>query len=377
MLFPIGVATGDAFCNRENERQWLKDNIHAHRHTVILAPRRYGKTSLVSEVIQQMNLVSAAMDFLLIADAQAAEAMIAEKIGQLIFQLLPKTQKAKEKLLAIFKDFKPEISLSTLGQKVVLHSPTTLQPNQSNHAENVITHLLLKLNELAKAAKKTVIVFMDEFQQVGELKDKHTIEASIRHAVERSESVSYIFSGSNRHLLLQMFSDKNRPFYKLCHVMQLNRIRAASYTKYIQQQAQKKWRKPLTNQVLQHILTLSECHSFYVNLICNYFWQKNQYPTLSNVEQFWQGYLDSQRPMIAFDIASLSNNQKAVLKDLALYPAKQPYSQENLNRTRLTIASQKEAIKRLKLKDFIFEDSDGYLRVLDPAMSAMIVASLN
>lgn len=98
MLFPIGIATGEAFCNRDNERKILKDNINANRHTVLLAPRRYGKTSLVSEVIEQLSYPSCNMDFLLAADARAVEAVILEKIGELLQSILPQTKKPMKKI---------------------------------------------------------------------------------------------------------------------------------------------------------------------------------------------------------------------------------------------------------------------------------------
>lgn len=371
MLFPIGIATGEAFCNRENERKILKDNINANRHTVLLAPRRYGKANLVSEVIKQLSYPSCCMDFLLAADARSVEAAILERVGELLQSILPRTKKTAEKTLTIFRQLRPEITLSSIGQKIVLHSPS----ENTNNRETTICDVLLNLDKTAQAAKKRVIVFMDEFQQIGQLRDKHVIEASIRHAVERSKSVSYIFSGSNRHLLLQMFSDKNRPFYRLCTTISLKRISKSDHVEFIQKHAEKKWHKALKEETMNTILKLSECHPYYVKLICSYFWQNDEYPTSAKVVNFWNSYIETQKPIIAYDLALLSNNQKTILKDLAEHPANQPYSNENLLRTRLTIASQKEAIKKLLLKDFLFQDEFGFIRLLDPAVSSYVMAN--
>lgn len=372
MLFPIGIATGEAFCNRENERKILKGNINANRHTVLLAPRRYGKTSLVSEVTEQLSYPSCNMDFLLAADSRSVESATLEKIGDLLQLILPKTKKAKDKILNIFRQLRPEITLSSMGSKVVLYSPS----ENANNREATICDVLLNLDKTAKAANKRVIVFMDEFQQIGQLRDKHVIEASIRHAVERSQYVSYIFSGSNRHLLLQMFSDKSRPFYKLCSTISLGRISKIDHIAFIQKHAEKKWHKALKEETINTIIKLSECHPYYVNLICNYFWQNNEYPTAAKVDEFWMSYIETQKSIISYDLAALSNNQKTVLKNLAEHPANQPYSHENLMRTQLTIASQKEAINKLLLKDFIFEDESGFTRVLDPAIKSYIMLNV-
>ena len=256
-----------------------------------------------------------------------------------------------------------------MGQTVVLYSPV----ENSNNREATIRDALLSLDKAAKMAKKRVIIFMNEFQQIGQLRDKHVIEASIRHAVERSQYVSYIFSGSNRHVLLEMFSNKNRPFYKLCATISLKRITEKSHTAFIQKHAEKKWRKPLKESVMDEIIKLSECHPYYLNLICNYFWQNNEYPTVKKIGAFWDNYVETQKSIIAYDISGLSNNQKLVLKDLAIRPANQPYGNESLKRTGLTIASQKLAIQRLHLMDFIFKDEYGFLKVLEPAVKTFIL----
>lgn len=79
----------------------------------------------------------------------------------------------------------PEISVGAFGQRLSFHL--------SNNPLQDITELLLKLDETAHHFKKRVVIFIDEFQQISQLKNYHSIEASIRHAVERSRNVAYVF----------------------------------------------------------------------------------------------------------------------------------------------------------------------------------------
>ncbi|MFM8454384.1 MAG: hypothetical protein ACKOAD_05425 [Gammaproteobacteria bacterium] len=90
----------------------------------------------------------------------------------------------------------------------------------------IIVQSLEKLHELAKNKNKKIIIFMDEFQVIGEIMDNYSIEAAIREVAQKSTHIAYIFSGSNTHLIEQMFYDKKRPFYKLCDLITLNRIKA-------------------------------------------------------------------------------------------------------------------------------------------------------
>lgn len=367
ILFPIGIAIGDAFCNRVKERAHLIKNMENNRHTVLLAPRRYGKTSLVNQVMTELKLPFCEMDFLLCANSQAVKVKIVEKIGELLFQLLPKTAQAKEKFFTVFKKMRPEIVLSAAGQKVILHMPD----NESTD-EQIICDVLMSLDKTAIAAKKRVLIFMDEFQQVGQLNDQHTVEAAIRHAVERSKNVSTIFSGSNRHMLLQMFGEKSRPFYKLCETMILQRISEVDYVAFIQKQSKIKWKKEINNDVLQFILSLSERHPYYVNLICNHLWLEGQFPSIEKIELFWSQYIESEKAIFTSELSALSNNQKILLLALAKKPTEQPFHNDYLKMTGLSISSQKQALSKLILKDFVFTNEAGMVCVLDPAMKAYI-----
>jgi uncharacterized protein len=372
LLFPQGLAVGEAFCNRYKERTQLKENIENNRHTVLVAPRRYGKTSLVTQVISELKVTYCTMDFLLTATPKAVENKMVQRVGDVLLKILPRAKQAKLKILQLFKALKPELTLTAAGQKIKFY----IDPENS-FVETNICDLLMNLDKAAIAAKKRVVVFMDEFQQIGELKDKHVIEASIRHAVERSKMVTYIFSGSNRHLLLQMFNQQNRPFYHLCHVMPLFRIDDDEHITFIQKAANKRWCKALPVSVVRTILALSESHTYYINLICHFFFSKGIVPTQKAVEQFWRDYVQSQKSVISYDVALLSNNQKTLLAALANSPTNQPYSQDFLRKTNLTVASLKEAMKKLMQKDFVYKDRLDFVRLLDPAVRFFIAKLLH
>lgn len=368
-LFPIGLAAGEGFCNRIKERELLASSIKNTRHTVLISPRRYGKTSLVTEVIKSLNYPHCEMDFLLCGNADTAEAIILEKVGQLLYKILPKTSQLKKHMLDIFGKFRPEISFTY--HEVEIGVTLQKHKNQSSNA-TTISDVLENLDKAAALAKKQVIIFMDEFQQIGLLNDQHVIEAAIRHAAERSKFVSYVFSGSNRHLLLQMFSDKKRPFYRLCQNFIIKRIPESEHILFIQKHAKSKWKKLLDGETLDAILRLSESHSYYINLICNYFWSNNIFPTVNKVESIWKEYVQNQRAIFSSDITDLSNNQKTVLKYFAMHLVNQPYSKEVWLNTQLTPASLKQAMTKLISKDILFIDDNGYVRVLDPAMKTFI-----
>jgi GTPase SAR1 family protein len=361
-LFPAYAAAGLSFCNRDQERALLKQHIENNIHTVVVAPRRYGKTSLVERVLHELKEPFARIDFLVDTCVEDVRNNLMHKVGELLYSVLPKTEKAKQKLLALFSSLYPEIVLSVTDPRVIFRPRVEeQQPTQT------IVDLLMALNAAAKASNKKLVIFIDEFQQIATLGDQG-IEASIRHAMQYSSHVCYIFSGSNRHLLITMFNDRNRPFYKSCEMLRLNRISTDSYREFIKKAANKKWKVDLSDAVIDEILKLSERHAYYVNAVCRHFWLQDSPPTIGAVSKYWGQYVLSNRQVIAAEIGGLSTNQKRLLKQLALSPVKQPHSSDFCYKLRLSQASVKAALTVLQEKDFVYKNDNGFYRLVDPAI---------
>ena len=164
-LFPVNIAIGKAFCNREQERKLLKELIKHGRHAVLIAPRRYGKTSLINQVLLELKFPYCLMELTMATSAHDVEHIIINHVSSLLNTLLPRTTKAKQNLLKLFAWLNPEVVMITAGgQKLIFHPERT----KLSAAENV-AELLKKLDNAAILAKKRVIVVMDEFQQLSEI----------------------------------------------------------------------------------------------------------------------------------------------------------------------------------------------------------------
>ena len=366
--FPEGLALGEAFINRSEERNLLINRIKSVKHTVLMAPRRYGETSLVTKVAQEMGLPYCALDLLAAYSEEYVRDQIIDKVSHLVFQLLPAAAKAKEKLIHIFRHMKPEISLGAFGQRLSLHlSESPLQD---------ITEVLLKLDETAKNFNKRAVIFMDEFQQISQLKNHPSIEASIRHAVERSEQIAYVFSGSNRQLLQQMFGQQSRPLYRLCHIFSIERMERAIYIKHLQHLANLHWKKPLPEAVLAKIFELTELHPFYMNVLCQLLWEKAALPSIESIALSWHSYVQNQRQVLSQDLIDLSLNQKHILTALAKKPTKAIQSAEFTSPLKISASSAQQAVETLVRKDLIYQTQEGLYQILDPAIRYFLNVTL-
>lgn len=114
-----------------------------------------------------------------------------------------------------------------------------------NPTPDSINETLLRLEDVATDHDIRFALILDEFQKVSELKENDVIEGAIRNAVQKAQCITYIFSGSQRSLLEQMFTQKKRPLYRLCTQMVLNRIESRDYEKYLNNVAKLSWGKVL------------------------------------------------------------------------------------------------------------------------------------
>lgn len=365
-FFPLGVAEGEAFCNRVSERAELLNNIQYGIHTVLVGSRRYGKSSLVKKVVTENNIPYAWIDFLTVSTKEEVQAQIAKLVTQAIYAISPDVKKIQSQVTKIFKGLSSEISLGVnLGK--VFSTSISLHPNFEKIFQ--IEEILLKLDELVNELEKRIVFVFDEFQQVSLLKEGNVIEGMIRHAVERSKAVTYIFSGSNRHLLAAMFNSRNRPLYRLCLTMPIERIAEQDYKLFINKLANEKWGNALPDSSFLKIMEYTERHPFYVNALCSQLWRTlDRVPVEEDIDKNWSQFVLINKNNIISEVIELSVNQKRILNCLAEQSVNEIRGKEFLLKTKLPPSSIVQAVEVLESKDLIFKDRHGMYRLLDPGI---------
>lgn len=358
--FPQGLATDAAFCNRDKEHSLIKNSIESHEHLVLTAPRRYGKTSLITQVLHENQFPGIRIDFFFAMSQSDVLKAISKGISELVSLLLPKSQVLRSKIIDQLALFNPKLTFQFLGQ--------TLELSPKHPSEQSLSELLLTLDQCAQKTETTCVLVLDEFQQIGELKENHSIEAAIRHAVEKSQYVTYIFCGSHRHLLNTMFSDKSRPLYHLCDLMTLERIESISYHAFLNKLAKKKWGISLPEDSFQEIMTLTECHPYYVNTLCRKLWHQDELPSPALIHRTWDDYVRQQANWIITDFTKLTLNRRKLIMALAKQPTDEPLSHEFSLQVNSPPSVIQKSLADLTDLDWVYRRRDGYYALLDPAM---------
>lgn len=227
-IFPLDIDTG-----RTQEIARLIANIDGVTHTLIMTPRRMGKTGLVSEAVSRLDapkLIPVHLDLMLTSSPEAVQQYILRAVGEAITEIIPiasKLNMAGQQLKALLS-LRPKIEITADGFKI--HLESTKPPAES------ISDALTGLDELAHKHGYRVVFYMDEFQQLAEMADNETLEWAIRHAAQYAKATAYIFTG-NRRILSLMFDDSARPLYHLCDKIVIERIEEIEYLEYLQKQA--------------------------------------------------------------------------------------------------------------------------------------------
>ena len=332
----------------------------------VIAPRRYGKTSLALQAIVKSKLSYAHIDFYKALNEDDIAQFILNGVGQ----LLGKIEKTPKKLMKLASDFFGAFQLKFTLEKYGVAIEFSKKGKKSSE---LILSALNKLDEYLTKHKKRGVLFFDEFQVVSEIMSNHSLEAAIREALQKSKSLCYIFSGSHRHIISAMFNDKTRPFYHSCDQIALKRISATAYTAYIQKAAKNKWNKVFSDDAMAMILELTALHPYYINKLCSLFWQNKTIPTVSIVEKTWQDYADENKSRVEQEVSLLSLNQRKILLNLSYQTTQEPFGKKCALAWGMSSTSIHRAMLALLERDYVEKAPTGNYVVLDPLFKSVFI----
>lgn len=365
--FPLGLAGGKAFCNRFSERSTLKKNIDLGRSTIVMSPRRYGKSSLVLYVLEALGLPYKRVDLFVTLNEKTIAREIIDGVNALLNAIVTKPQKLMMSIQTMLKHISTKWTVGTDGLCVELSRQSIEDDTLAiRDALNILDQFLQKQNTKA-------IFFIDEFQEIGVVANAKGIEGAIRSIAEQSKHLIFIFSGSNRHILSTMFEDRSRPLYMLCDKLALQRIHRDDYIKFINDVAFEHWGKKLGISFYDTLFALTECHPYYINLVCGRLYlQVTRLPTVEDLTQIWEQYVVEEKSKTAMELAKLSTMQKKLLIVIAHGQHDALSSKAIVNKVSGTSGAVVKALKVLIEKDYVFEDADFGYRIVDPLIKSSI-----
>ncbi len=305
--FPLTGYYGPAyFCNRGEETRILLLNIKGGQPTVLTSQRRIGKTSLIMHVLAKLPKGTRGI-YLDILPSENMNDFLNELATAVIRNIADKKGFGR-KVWDFIRSLRPSLSFDMLtGSPQVTF--TLKDQDIHNHIETI-------LEFLEKQDEKFVIA-IDEFQQIIKYPEENT-DAWLRTKIQSLKNVVFIFSGSQQHLMSELFTIPAHPFYNSAAMLRINRIDPSVYSTFIMKKFTEN-KLTIKDQVISQVMNWTDGHTYYVQLLCNRIFLSG---AAEITETTWKeeasGLLMEQEPVFLNYRGMLTNPQWQLLKATAL-----------------------------------------------------------
>lgn len=212
------VAVGqDNFTDRENDSKRLLANFENRINTILISPRRWGKTSLVKHVAQLSNNKRLIVVYMDIFSCKNDEEFFDLYSSTIVKQTYSKFEDWMNTTKEFLSSLRPKFSMG-------LDPTTDFSFSLSFDNKESVTDILNLPEKIAQKKDVRIVVCIDEFQQILDFDDSQTFQKKLRTAWQHHQNVSYCLFGSKKHLMSLLFEKKSLPFYKFGDIIYLQKI---------------------------------------------------------------------------------------------------------------------------------------------------------
>lgn len=361
--FIFGVATsGDNFTDREKETARLLSNFQHGVNTVLISPRRWGKTSLVQKVCRLTQSDKLKIVYLDIFSCRSDGDFYNAFAAAVLKQTSSKWDEWVENAKLFLSRISPRISL---GPDPMSDFSISLELNPKS---DDIDEILQLPEKIAQKKGINIVVCIDEFQQIAEFKDSKTFQKRLRSVWQLQKSVSYCLFGSKMHLMNELFEKKSLPFYKFGDAVYLPKISTSDWVKYICGRFEATG-KHISKELAEKICRTVDNHSSYVQQLAWLIWiQTKEVATDQNFEDAFQDIVDQNTPLFEKQTESLTTYQMNFLRAIVNGVHKEFTTQEVLQKYQLGSSANVSTVKRALIKKELIETEKQQVIIPDPVM---------
>lgn len=256
---------GQDFTDREEEIKELMFDLGSGQNVLIYSPRRYGKTSLIHEVLSNLRKKGVLTVYVDLFSATSKR-----KFADLYAAALAGgTETRLEAMIRIIREIVGITPKITLKPEGLPHVAVELGLRKLE-ADRVLENLYDAPQKIAEKRGESVVVVFDEFQEISGL-DGEDIERSMRTKIQHHDRVAYAFMGSKKHLLKQIFRSKARPFYKIAKDYPLGGISPEKFDEFITEKFVATGFKIEETAIIK-VLGVTDGHPYYTQQLCHELW---------------------------------------------------------------------------------------------------------
>lgn len=369
--FIFGVATsGDNFTDRGKETERLLLNFQNGVNTVLISPRRWGKTSLVQKVCHLAQSDKLKVVYLDIFSCRSDKDFYNAFAAAVLKQTSSKLDEWLENAKSFLSRISPKISI---GTDPMTDFSISIEMNPKG---NDVDEILQLPEKIAKKKGCNIVVCIDEFQQIAEFKDSKTFQKRLRTVWQLQSSVSYCLFGSKKHLMNELFEKRNLPFYKFGDAIYLSKIGTSDWVDYICGRF-KATGKHISKELAEKICRIVDNHSSYVQQLAWLVWiHTDGTATEQDFKMACQDIIDQNTPLFEKQTESLTTYQMNFLRAVIDGVHSEFTKQEVLQKYQLGSSANVTIIKRTLVKKELIEIDKLQVVIPDPVMKVWLKREL-
>lgn len=359
--FVVGKYVSDKyFCDREKETEFLVKQITNGRNVALISSRRMGKTGLIRHAFNQPAFNDKYSVFFVDIYATASLAEFVYLLSKIIYEELKPAKKTwTDRFFQIVRSLRVGFKIDALtGEPRFDIGLGDIQTPQAT---------LDEIFEYLETAEKPCLVAIDEFQQIGSYEEKN-VEALLRSKIQQCKRTQFIFSGSKRHVMGDMFNSSSKPFYQSAITMGLKPIPIGVYTGFATRMFEEQGKHVETALIESVYHRFSGC-IWFVQMMMNELFAltaRNGFCGMDKLAAAWENVIQVQESSYQDQLSRLSPKQKLVLQAIAKEGLTTNItSQAFIRKYNLSSASSVQSAIRPLLKNDIVTQEGATYRVYD------------
>ena len=349
-----GYHSPEFFCDREQETAKILDALSNGRNVTLIAPRRMGKTGLIRHAFyhlkeQQPEIVTLYMD---IFSTQSLGDFVRLFANTVLGKLDSAPQKALSRISQFIRSCRPVFTFDEITgvPKVTIDVAPAEEENT-----------LKEIFDYLASSEKRCYIAIDEFQQITEY-DEKGVEALLRSYIQFLPNVNFIFAGSRKHVMQEMFTSSKRPFYQSTQVVTIDAIDKEKYAQFAIEHFTKH-NTELPIDVFDAIYTKYNGHTWYMQALLNRLYGYNRnvdlelvaYATEQIIAEYSYSYADLLRSYTAGNVKLL----KAIAREGCV---KEVLAGDFITKYKLRAASSvSSSLKKLLNNELVYLTDQGYI----------------
>ena len=351
-----GYAGPEFFCDREKETNDLVQLLTNENNMALISQRRIGKTDLIHHCFAQPAIKGRYYTFVIDIYATNSLADFVDVVGQAIFDTLkPLGRKVWERFYNCLHSVQQQISFDINGNPV-----WGIGLGAYTNAATTLDEIFSYLN----TADRPCLVAIDEFQKITDYPNGQNVEAALRTYIQRCPNATFLFSGSKRHLMSEMFMSPARPFYQSVITMGLHPIPEDTYTTFAQQLFER-YGKSVDKAAVHEVYSRFDGVTFCLQRMMNILFittGKGERCSVDMIDDAVNYILDLSNEHYEMLYSQMSEKQRALFLAIASEGrVKGIAGGKFVHKYRLpSVSSAVSAVKGLLEKDFVTKEGEEY-----------------